>query len=135
MPINQLHALGRRDRFEQNEPFSMSVPAFKSSAFRNAVSCLHRQVSQEMWQELWPNLPVHEIPITSVTNGVHLPTWLNGDLAMLYDQYLQPDWRERYPDPKIWDLVLDIPDQALWEAHRRRKRRFVPIVTERVAAV
>ena len=53
-------------------------------------------VSQEMWQDLWPKLPVWEVPITSVTNGVHLPTWLNGDLAQLYDQYLQPDWRERY---------------------------------------
>ena len=57
----------------------------------------------------------------SITNGVHLPTWLNGDLAELYDQYLQPDWRERYPDPKIWDLVDDIPATELWEAHRRRK--------------
>ena len=46
------------------------------------------------------SLPVWEVPITSVTNGVHLPTWLNGDLAQLYDQYLQPDWRERYPDPE-----------------------------------
>src|SRR5258708_32370546 len=134
MPINQLHALGRRDRFEQNEPFSMAVAAFKSSAFRNAVSSFHRQVSQEMWQELWPRLPVWEVPITSVTNGVHLPTWLNGDLAQLYDQYLQPDWRERDPEPRIWDLVLDIPNQALWEAHRRRRRNLVAYVRERVVA-
>ena len=51
-----------------------------------------------MWADLWPELPVDEVPITSVTNGVHLPTWLNGDFATLYDQYLQPDWRERYPE-------------------------------------
>ena len=74
------------------------------------------------------------MPITSVTNGVHLPTWLNGDLAQLYDQYLQPDWRERYSDPKIWDLVEDIPNQELWEAHRRRKRYLVAFVRERVLA-
>src|SRR5438876_8834212 len=87
-----------------------------------------------MWQNLWPKLPVEEVPITSVTNGVHLPTWLNGDLAQLYDQYLQPDWRERYPDPKIWDLVQDIPNQELWEAHRRRKRNLVSFVREHVVA-
>ena len=87
-----------------------------------------------MWQELWPKLPVWEVPITSVTNGVHLPTWLNGDLAQLYDQYLQPDWRERYSDSKIWDLVDDIPIQELWEAHRRRKRNLVTFVRERVVA-
>ena len=57
-----------------------------------------------------PSCRCGKCPITSVTNGVHLPTWLNGDLAQLYDQYLQPDWRERYPDPKIWDLVEDIPE-------------------------
>ncbi len=59
------------------------------------------------------NLPVWEVPITSVTNGVHLPSWLNGDLAQLYDQYLEPDWRERYTDPAIWEHVKEIPDQEL----------------------
>ena len=59
----------------------MAVLALKTSAFRNAVSVLHRYVSQEMFQDLWPRLPVEEVPITSVTNGVHAPTWINGDLA------------------------------------------------------
>ncbi|MEO8127307.1 MAG: alpha-glucan family phosphorylase, partial [Bryobacteraceae bacterium] len=131
--MDQLLALGRWNPGDNEERFSMAILALKTSSYRNAVSKIHRVVSQEMWQGLWPNLPVNEIPITSVTNGVHLPTWLNGDLAMLYDQYLQPDWRERYPDPKIWDLVLDIPDQELWEAHRRRKRRLLTFVRERVA--
>ena len=75
---------------------------------------------------------VDEIPITSVTNGVHLPTWLNGDFATLFDQYLQPDWRERYPDARTWDLIQDVPDQELWEAHRRRKRRLIAFVRERM---
>jgi len=134
IPFDRFLALGRFRPDNHQEPFSMAITAFKTSAYRNAVSCLHRQVSQEMWQELWPKLPVWEVPITSVTNGVHLPTWLNGDLAMLYDQYLQPDWRERYPDPKIWDLVEDIPNEELWEAHRRRKRNLVAFVRERAIA-
>jgi len=134
IPFEKLLSLGRFHPDNHQEPFSMAIMAIKTSAFRNAVSGIHRQVSQEMWQELWPRLPVWEVPITSVTNGVHLPTWLNGDLAQLYDQYLQPDWRERYPDPKIWDLVEDIPNQELWEAHRRRKRYLVTFVRERVLA-
>ncbi|HYP13506.1 MAG TPA: alpha-glucan family phosphorylase, partial [Bryobacteraceae bacterium] len=129
--FDQLMALGRRGH-DSHERFSMAILAFKTSSFRNAVSRLHRVVSQEMWQDLWPNLPMEEVPITSITNGVHLPTWLNGDLASLYDQYLQPDWRERYQDPKIWDMVQDIPDQELWEAHRRRKRRLIAFVRERM---
>src|SRR6202790_4666934 len=132
MPFDKFLALGRFRPENHQEPFSMAILAIKAAAFRNAVSCLHRQVSQEMWQELWPKLPVWEVPVTSVTNGVHVPTWLNGDLALLYDQYLQPDWRERYSDPRIWDLVDDIPNQELWEAHRRRKRNLVAFVRERV---
>jgi starch phosphorylase len=132
IPFEKFLALGRFRPENHHEPFSMAISAIQTSAFRNAVSSLHRQVSQEMWQELWPKLPVWEVPITSVTNGVHLLTWLNGDLAQLYDQHLQPDWRERNADPRIWDLVHDIPQQELWEAHRRRKRYLVAFVRERV---
>lgn len=132
--FEQFLSLGRQHPADHNERFSMAVLALKASAFRNAVSVLHRYVSQEMFQDLWPRLPVWEVPITSVTNGVHLPTWVNGDLATLYDQYLQPDWRERYNDPKIWDSISDIPNQELWEAHRRRKRRLVAFVRERMVA-
>ncbi|MEO7142295.1 MAG: alpha-glucan family phosphorylase [Bryobacteraceae bacterium] len=130
----QLLGAGRRNAADGNESFSMAIAAIKTSAFRNAVSRLHRHVSQEMWQDLWPKLPVWEVPITSVTNGVHLQTWINGDLASIYDQYLQPDWRERHADPRTWDLIRDIPDQELWEAHRRRKRRLIAFVRERVLA-
>lgn len=134
IPFDQLLAVGRSNPHDQQERFSMAVTAINASAFRNAVSRLHRRVSQEMWQELWPKLPVWEVPITSVTNGVHLPTWISGDLAGIYDQYLQPDWREQHPDPKVWDLVRDIPAQELWEAHRRRKRRLIAFVRERAIA-
>ena len=134
IPFDRILALGRRNPADAHEPFSMAILAFQTSAFRNAVSSLHRQVSQDMWQGLWPKLPVWEIPITSITNGVHLPTWLNGDLAQVYDQYLQPDWRDHYNDPKIWDAVQDIPARDLWDAHRRRKRNLLSFVRERVAA-
>jgi starch phosphorylase len=129
--FQQLMALGRRNVFNRDEPFSMAVLALHTSAYRNAVSRLHREVSQEMFHDLWPRLPLWEVPITSITNGVHLPSWLNGDLAALYSQYLQPDWRERFNDPSIWEQVKEIPDEELLEAHRRRKRRLVNFVRER----
>ncbi len=126
-----LLSLGRTNMQDNSQRFSMAVLALKTSAFRNAVSVLHRAVSQEMFQNLWPKLPVQEVPITSVTNGVHQPTWINGDLASLYDQYLQPDWRERLDDIKMWEAVAEIPAQELWEMHRKRKRRMVAYVRER----
>lgn len=132
--FEDLLALGRIRPNDPQEPFSMAVAAFKTAAYRNAVSRLHRNVSQQMWQELWPKLPVWEVPITSVTNGVHLPTWINGDLAALYDQNLRPDWPEENGDPEIWPQVAEIPGAELWEAHRRRKRRLIAFVRERAVA-
>ncbi len=130
-PFEKLLTLGRKNLQDPSERFSMAVLALKSSGFRNAVSVLHRFVSQEMFQDLWPRLPVTEVPITSVTNGVHSPTWINGDLASLYDQYLLPDWRERLEDEKMWEQVHEMPSQELWELHRKRKRRMVAFVRER----
>ena len=132
--LDSFLALGRAAGAESHEPFSMAVCAMQTSAFRNAVSRLHRQVSQEMWEYLWPSLPVWEVPIAAITNGVHLTSWINGDLANLYDQHLQPDWREGHNEPETWRQTADIPASELWEAHRRRKRRLVTFVRERAVA-
>lgn len=134
IPFEKFLQLGRKNMQDPSERFSMAVLALKSSAFRNAVSVLHRVVSQEMFQDLWPRLPEREVPITSVTNGVHAPTWINGDLAAIYDQYLLPDWRDRLEDTKMWEQVCEIPSQELWEMHRKRKRRMVAFVRERAVA-
>ncbi|MGH9672927.1 MAG: alpha-glucan family phosphorylase, partial [Bryobacteraceae bacterium] len=134
IPFEKLLALGRHNPHDSHERFSMAICALKTSALRNAVSRLHREVSQEMWQSLWPQLPTWEVPITSITNGIHLPTWLNADLGALYDQHLQPDWRERYQDPKTWELIHEVPDADLWEAHKRRKRKLISFVRQRLVA-
>jgi starch phosphorylase len=129
--FDQMMALGRRNANNRDERLSMAVLALNTSSYRNAVSRLHRTVSQEMWHDLWPDLPVWEVPITSVTNGVHLPSWLNAEYASLYDQYLEPEWRDRFTEPEIWNQIGDIPDEELFEAHRRRKRRLVGFVRAR----
>src|SRR6185437_9348018 len=132
--FDRFMALGRRNPKDPNEPLSMAILALNTSAYRNGVSKLHGEVSQEMWNDLWPTLPVAETPITWVTNGVHAPSWINGDLADLYDQYLEPDWRTRWNDAAMWKLVRDIPDEELLEMHRRRKRRLISFVRERQTA-
>ncbi len=132
--FDQLMALGRKNPDDRSERLSMAILALNCSAYRNGVSRLHGEVSQSMWQELWPELPTWEVPITSVTNGVHLPSWLNGDLADLFDQYLPPGWREWNEDESFWRQILEIPDEELSEAHRRRKRRLIAFVRERQVA-
>ncbi len=132
VPFDRFLALGQGGTEEQGDRFSMAVLALKMSAYRNAVSRLHSEVSREMFSRLWPDFPVHEVPIIPITNGVHLPTWLHPDLAGLYDQYLAPGWREQYMDSAIWAQVEDIPDEELWEIRRRRKRRLIAFIRERL---
>ena len=133
IPFDAFLALGRwSNSGPSQESFSMAIFAIKSSYWRNAVSALHGVISREMWQELWPQLPAAEVPITHVTNGVHLNSWLNGDLAALFEQYLQPDWRERIDDPATWALIDDIPDNELWETHKRRRRQLITFVRGRL---
>lgn len=129
--FEQLMALGRKNPDDRSERLSMAILALNTSAYRNAVSKLHREVSQSMWQGLWPELPTWETPITSVTNGVHLPSWLNGGLSELFDQHLPPGWRDWTPDASFWKLVNEIPDEELAEVHRRRKRRLIAFIRER----
>ncbi len=132
--FDRFMALGRRNPQDGGEPLSMAILALNTSAWRNAVSRLHRDVSQEMWHSLWPTLPIWETPITWVTNGVHVPSWINGDLADLYDRYLEPDWRNRWNDPSVWKQIDDIPDEEMFEVHRRRKRRLIAFIRDRQTA-
>ena len=129
-------ALGRRNRCNRDERFSMAVLALNTSAYRNAVSRLHREVSQEMFHDLWPELPVWEVPITSITNGVHLPELAERRPGRCSTtSTCEPDWRERFNDPDIWEQIDDIPDEELLEVHRRRKRRLVTFVRDAPACL
>jgi starch phosphorylase len=108
MPWNDFMALGRQNPFDYGEPFCMTILALRTAAFSNGVSRLHGEVSREMWQGLWPGVPTGEIPITHVTNGVHLLSWLSRDLKTLFDRYLGPHWREEPVDATSWRQVEHI---------------------------
>src|SRR5262249_59522269 len=82
---NEFLALGRQNPRDHNEPFGMTVLAIRLSNSTNGVSKLHGGVSRKMWKNVWPELPEAEIPITSITNGVHTRTWLAPEMSQLYD--------------------------------------------------
>ncbi len=125
-------ALGRENPADNQEPFSMAILALRLAAHTNGVSRLHGQVSRRMWQGVWPAVPEDEVPITSVTNGIHIPSWISFDLAGLYDRYLGPRWLERPDDQTIWERVDEIPDEELWRTHERRRERLVAVVRRRL---
>jgi glycogen phosphorylase len=113
--------------------FSMTALALKASEYRNGVSKLHGRVSRNMWHWLWPNRLVDDVPITSITNGVHTGTWLAPELVAFYNTHLGTDWYERLDDPATWTPLSEVPDDKLWEVHRLLKRRLVEFARVRLA--
>ncbi len=111
--------------------FNMTALALRTSNHVNGVSQLHGQVTRDMWAPIWPGVPNEQRPVRAITNGVHVPTWLSHDMALLFDQYLPADWRERQDDPSVWDGVANIPDEKLWEARRSLRNYLFAFLRER----
>ncbi|HZT78674.1 MAG TPA: alpha-glucan family phosphorylase [Gemmataceae bacterium] len=122
---NEFLGLGRQNPRDLNEPFCMTVLALRLANVSNGVSRLHGTVSRKMWKNIWPELPEAEIPITSITNGVHTLSWVSSDMAQLYERYLGVQWEERPTDHSVWKRVDNIPDAELWRTHERRRERLV----------
>ena len=115
--------LGGHDE-EWGTAFNMTVLPLRLSGYANGVSQLHGEVSREMWQSVFPDKTVDEVPIAAVTNGIHVPTWIAGEMNELFTKYIGPNWIERQDDPIAWQRVDDIPDEELWEAHMTLKHKL-----------
>ncbi|MDP8224735.1 MAG: alpha-glucan family phosphorylase [Candidatus Lernaella stagnicola] len=118
-------ALGRLDPNNNEEGFNMALLAGKHASFINGVSKLHAVVTREMWKNQWEGVPVHEIPIHAITNGVHLRTWLSREMVDLLDTYLGSEWHEDPENEAVWRRIAQIPDEEIWRVHIRRRERLV----------
>jgi len=112
--------------------FNMTAFALRFSGCRNAVSKRHAQVSREMWRSLWPGVPEDQVPIDYVTNGIHVPTWIEPKMKLLLDKYLGADWLDKHDDPAIWQLLDNVPDVELWQTHYWLKVKLIDAIRERV---
>jgi starch phosphorylase len=108
-----------------NDPdagFNMTVFALRMARYCNAVSQRHSQVARKMWMGLWPGVKEEDVPIKAITNGVHLPTWIEPvHLQPLLNKYLGPAWLDDQDRPALWELVDGIPEQDLWCLHNDLK--------------
>ena len=111
--------------------FNMTALVMRLSAHVNGVSREHGRVSREMWQHFWPGLPTDQIPIRSVTNGIHVPTWISPELHHLYGKSLSPTWTQSCDDPAMWQRVMDVPDHELWAVRQAMKRKLMGFIRER----
>ncbi len=130
--INEIVALGRENPVNDKELFCMTVLALRLSAASNGVSKLHGDVSRKMWQNIWPNLPVNLVPIRSITNGIHIRTWISEEMRNLFDRYLGETWISKPGEDSVWNRIERIPDSELWRTHERRRERMVGFVRRRL---
>jgi glycogen phosphorylase len=125
-------ALGRQEANNRDEPMSLTVLALRLSSYRNGVSQLHGNVSRRLWANVWPGVPVEEMPIRSITNGIHIRGWLSHDMAELYDRYVGTGWHESAAETNAWKGIEAIPDTELWRTHERRRERLVTFARARL---
>ena len=113
---------------ESSQAFNMTVLAMRNAARINGVSKLHGEISRKIWSGLWPEEPS---PIISITNGIHTPTWISGEMDRLLMRYLGPDWLDRHDNPTVWERIHDVPDGRLWEVKQDLKRKMFTSIWDR----
>lgn len=124
-------SIGRIDPDQRDQPSGMTALALRASRHANGVSRRHGQVARGMWQPLFQGRAAEDVPIDHVTNGVHVPTWLQGPMRTLLDRHLGPGWLARADDAGTWAPVNDIPAGELWAARCAARRRLVGMITSR----
>jgi starch phosphorylase len=127
--MDELMALGHAPGADPTSPFNMAVMGLRLAGLSNGVARLHGETSRRMFQRLWPDVPADEVPITSVTNGVHAETWVSSEMADVLARYLTPAWHESAEE---WARIDDIDDDELWRAREQGRDRLVAFVRERL---
>jgi len=124
--------LGRIDPSNKLERYGLTPLAIRMCRSTNGVSRKHGEVSRALWQKLFPEKKVEEVPISHVTNGVHAPTWISPLLRFLLEKHVGADWDTKLSDQNTWtEAVATIPDEDFWKAHLQLKERLVAFIRQR----
>lgn len=125
-------ALGRTEPKNSRESYGLTPLAIRMCRSTNGVSRKHGEVSRALWQKLWPEDTIEQVPITHVTNGVHAPTWIAPLISSLYERHIGGDWQAQVRDRVNWaQAIARIPDEELWAVHLLLKERLVAFIRQR----
>jgi starch phosphorylase len=124
-------ALGEYDNGSGSQ-FNMTALALRTSAFVNGVSALHGEVTRSMWRPMWPETPPDQLPVRSITNGVHVPTWMAHPMFELLNHHFGPGWLDRVDDPELWERLLDMPDAEIWAMRQQLRQDLFAFIRERM---
>jgi starch phosphorylase len=112
--------------------FNMTALALRTAANVNGVSALHGDVTRKMWQPIWPTVSADQVPVRSITNGVHVPTWVAGSMIELFNRHFGLDWWEHQDDDAFWNRLDDIPDEDLWATRQTLRAELFVFIRERL---
>ena len=131
IPMDHLLAMGRQNAGDPAEDFNMAYLAVRGSGQINGVSKLHGQVSRHIFQPLFPRWPEVEVPIGSVTNGIHVPTWDSAEADALWTSACGK--RRWLGDDLPTDCVARLSDQQLWQMRTIERKKMIDRVRGRYA--
>ncbi len=124
--VEEFLALGKATHGDHD--FNMTSLAINVTRHMNGVSRIHGDVSSEICSPFWPQIEPHENPMSYVTNGVHVPTFLALEWNDVFDEYLGKEWRHSQCDPEFWLGVKKIPDDVFWQTKQTIKKRMLRVV-------
>ncbi|GLY30062.1 alpha-glucan family phosphorylase [Kineosporia sp. NBRC 101731] len=132
LDVERVLAIGA-ESYEGGDPsvFNMAVMGLRLAQRANGVSQLHGVVSREMFDGLWPGFDPPEVPITSITNGVHAPTWVDHRMIELAEKHIGPQIRT---EARAWEEIAKVPDAQLWATRRDLRADLVTEARQRVRA-
>ncbi len=129
--IDTLMSLGHFPGDARDAPFNMAIMGLRLAGRANAVAKLHGRTSRSMFQALWPPVPTEEVPIASVTNGVHARTWVSTEMSEVLSKYVSPVWDEA--NAADWARIEDARDDELWRAREEGREALITFVRTRLA--
>ena len=123
--VEEMLSWGQPMKSGANTFLSMFVLGLHNAQYCNGVSELHGKVARRMWSHVWPGRPEDEVPITHITNGIHIPSWISVENALLFERYLGPDWHLDMGNPEIVKRIDDIYDEELWRSREMSRSRLI----------
>jgi len=130
--VEEIISWGQPVGSSADTPLSMFILALHMAAYCNGVSKLHGSVARRMWSFVWPQRPEEEVPISHITNGIHISSFISQEFAYLFDRYLGPEWYLGSHKPENIKKIDAIYDEELWRAHEMNRSRLVRTCREQL---
>jgi starch phosphorylase len=131
LPFERFMDLGRQKPGDPRQQLCTTYLGLRMADVSVGVSRLHGTVSRRIWKDAWPGIKESQVPIGSVTNGVHLPTWVAPEIGDLLQKHVATDWWDLPPEDARWSGVETIPDDVLWAVHGGLRDRLSAYAAKR----